>query len=200
MKDAAKAPQQRVVIGLALVGVMGLYVYYTYALNPLMKRLSGLGQELQQSRLQLRIIEQVIAQGPQLTQELHQLEEDVKRLRRTLPSLDAMPVVIERLSDLARQTGVKIQTIMPDRAVEAAPSETAAPHTTAPKAPEWYRGVPIQIEAVAGFYQVENFLSRVESDDQPMQLQSLRISENPDELRRHQIKLVLIGYFSTEPS
>lgn len=191
---------QRMLAGLAVAGLLGSYVYYAYMLTPLLKQASQLKQEIGDSRRQLQFVRQVIAQGPQLKREQAKLEDEVKRLRQMLPSVEAMPAVIERLSDLARQTGVKIQTILPERTAGSSTAEApSVPAKPAAKTVELYRSVPIQIDALAGFYQMENFLARLESDQQPMRLQSLRISENPKELRRHTIKLMITGYFSALP-
>lgn len=196
MKIGALTASQRLAAGLALVGALGGYAYFAYALTPLVRQLSSLAQEIDTTRRQLQFVEQMIVQGPHLKREQGQLQEDVTRLRQTLPPVEAMPSVIERLSDLARQTDVKIQSIQPERTDAAA--EAGAPGQPA-TAPERYRGVPIQIDALAGFFQLQNFVARLESNDQPMRVQSLRISEHPKELRRHNINVVIIGYFATVP-
>lgn len=198
MKGLALTQAQRMAAGLVLVGTLGGYGYYAYLFTPMLRQMSQLGQEIQNSQRQLQFIEQIIVQGPQLKRDLTQLEDRVAQLRQTLPSVQEMPAALERLSDLARQTGVKIQTIVPER-TDAPSLPAAGAGKPAGKGPELYRGVPIQIDALAGFYQLENFLTQLESNHQPLRLQSLRISENPKELRRHTIKLVVIGYFSTLP-
>ncbi|MBI4322675.1 MAG: type 4a pilus biogenesis protein PilO [Candidatus Omnitrophica bacterium] len=134
------------------------------------------------AKQQLRDIEQALIQEPQLQQQRRQLEDRMARLRTTVLTEDELPTMIEQLTDLAGQTGVKIQLISPQRAFPASLS------------PDAYKEIPIQIEALAGFHQLGTFLSRVELGTQPMQVRTLRISENPKLLRRHLVKLTLLAY------
>jgi len=187
---------QRILLTIILVVVMSLWAYSTVIFRPLSQQLHRVGQDVRTASLKLQLMEQVVAQEPQLRQELSQLTDTLQALRTMLPSEEELPSVIGLLSDLASQTGVKIQTIFPQRSLEGSGAASGS-QAAATKPPELYKEIPVQIDALAGFHQLGVFLSRVESGTQPMQLKSLRISGNPKEPRRHSVKLVLLVYFSS---
>ena len=110
-----------------------------------------------------------------------------------LPAEEELPVIIERLSDLASQSGVKIQLVMPQRPLQGG-AGGAVPQPSAPSSPALYKEIPIEIDALAGFHQLGTFLSRIELGEQAMQLRSLRISQNAKTSRRHLVKMTLVAY------
>ena len=179
------SPQDRGrLVFLSLLAVLFVWGYYEYILDPLWRRGSEVRTQVRAATQQLRDIEQALIQEPQLHQQRRQLEDRTARLRTTILTEDELPTMIEQLTDLAGQTGVKIQVISSQRALPVPLSS--------------YQEIPIQIEAFAGFHQLGAFLSRVELGTQPMQVRTLRISENPKLLRRHLVKLTLVAYAPTE--
>lgn len=198
MKPGQSKRDQQAVLGVIAAIAVGLVVYYAYAIKPLLARMAAVTKDVQNTDAQLKHISQMVAEMPRLRETHDKLAASLKLLRDNLPSEERLPAIIEFLSDLASQTGLKIQTIFPQRSFEtlgaASGSEPAAAQSS-----ELYRGIPIQIDALAGFHQLGAFLARVESGGQPVQLRSLRVSGNPRELRRHNIKLVLLVYFESEP-
>lgn len=203
MKLAAPKREQQALVGAILCAGVVLWVYYAYLLNPLSREVARLGQAIQANGTKLQFVQQSVGQIPQLREEYRRLSESLKSIQTALPSEEGMPTVIERLSDLASQTGVKIRTVFPQRTLESlgtlagASSPSAATKPPAVKPPELYKEIPIQIDALAGFHQLGAFLSRVESGAQPMQLKTLRINGDPKEPRRHTMKIVLTAYFTT---
>jgi len=198
MRVRSTREQRLLVVAVVILAGLSAWVYYAYVLTPLFRRVVQLGQDIRTTSITLRHIEQAIAQEPQLRQESDRLRETIQALSTSLPSKEELPSVIELLSDVASQTGVKIQTIFPQRAFE---SEETPAHAKPPdKGRDFYTQIPIQIDALGGFHQLGSFLSRVESGPQPIQLKSLRISGNPKEPRRHTMKIVLAVYFAASPS
>ena len=208
MKVTGAKREQLLLVAMAFGGIVCLWVYYAYIVKPLAHAIAQQGQQIRDTRVKLQRLQQTIAQEPQLRQEDTRLSETMQNLRTSLPLEAGLPSVIERLSDLASQTSVKIQTIFPQRSVENLSAEAssagkgpaAAKGSTAGKPPPaLYKEIPIQIDALSGFHQLGNFLARVESGPQPMRLRSLRISANPQETRRHTMKIVVIAYFAAVP-
>ncbi len=182
---------------LLLIGVLAiifLTAYVRFIVGPLLQKSGQLAQQAREAKEQLQSLQTAASNEPTLQTQHQQLEQSVRGLRKFLPSEQEVPAVIEHLSDLAGQTGLKIQAIFPQRSAESdIPSEK--------RRLLYYKEIPIQIDALAGFHQLGAFLSLVETADKPMTVSSLRISENPKELRRHSIKLLLRAYFAVqEPS
>jgi Tfp pilus assembly protein PilO len=187
----SKREQQIRVGGIALLAVLVLWAYYAYLLTPMFRRALQLGRDIQTKRTALQHLEQALAQEPRERQAHQQLTEEIHTFSTSLPSEERLPSVIELLSDVANQTGVKIKVIFPQRSADEEGSKKAVAKT-----PELSKEIPIQIDALAGFHQLGSFLSRVEADPQPIQLRSLRINGNATEPRRHTVKIVLVAYFT----
>lgn len=167
--------------------------YYAYVLMPVVRTVWRMGQEVQTLRSHMHDVEQAIVQEPQLRQQYRQLSGDVQRVLTMLPIEAELPAVIERVSDLASQTGVKIQFVSPQRPPQDSPvSSGSQPSSTS--RPTLYKEIPIDIDAVAGFHQLGTFVSRIELGEQPMQLRALRISQNPKMPRRHLVKMTIVAY------
>ncbi|GEM_PF-1418123 len=196
MKLAGVKQDQQFLLIAVLVGVLGGWGYVAYLVSPLMRSVSSLGGQIRTAELQLRTVQQTIAQEPSLRRDRDALSQKLQHLKTSLPSEQGMPTVIQFLSDLASQTQVKIRTIFPQRTVESLGLLAAGKEPTQ-KPNELYKEVAIQVDAVSGYHQLGNFLSRVESGEQPMELKSLRISADPKDPRRHSMKIVISAYFST---
>jgi len=191
---AATAPKKQVLlIEAAFLAVVILTAYYLAALKPLFGSLKRLGEDIRTKGTQLQYIEQAAEEEPRLRDEFTRLNSQTQAFQTALPSEQGLPSTIERLSDLASQTGLKIRTIFPQRTLE---SLGVATETEAATPPELYKEIPIQIDALSGYHQLGRFLSLVESSTPPMKLKSLRISGDEKEPRRHNMKLVLIAFFA----
>ncbi len=187
MKLALSVRDRKSIALAAFLGVLVLYVLFTYVISPLMKEVSQLGQAIGTAKTQLQAFERATANDVAIRQQHEQAFARVKTLRQTLPTEEQIPAVIEKLSGLASKTGVKIQTVFPQRPlgeVDATPTSQLT----------LYKEIPIQIDALAGYHQLGTFLSLVEADDRPLQVSSLRISGNEREPKRHVIKLLLRSF------
>jgi len=199
----ASPKQERQVLALVLIlAVFILWVYATFLFQPLLKQVGTLGSQVKTASLQLQHAQEAITKEGPTRQEHERLRAKIDELHTHFPPEEALPSTIKTLSDLATQSGVKIQTIFPQRAGN--PLELPKkdkPVAGAPaKLPDLYTEIPIQIDAVAGFHELGTFLSRVESGAQPMQLRSLRIEATPSDIKRHDVKIVIAVYFLATPS
>ena len=196
--------RERLRLGGAIAIALAFFgVFYLVALKPFMATVSALGQEVQTTNVKLQYIQQGIAQEPKIREELKELTASLHTLRASMPSEKQLPSVIERLSDMANESGVKIQTIFPQRESEKSSSTSSEPSHASPSAEDeakLYKEIPIQIEALAGFHQLGNFLYRMEGGSQPIQLRSLRMTTNTKDMHLHTIKMVLGAFFRTTES
>ena len=197
MKSGLTSREQRTLLVGGFLALVVLYIYGAYVIAPLLHEVKNLESQIASSKQRVQMLEMATANEAALRQQHRQVESAVLALKRTLPAEQQLPAVIERLSDLASQAGVKIQTIFPQRSGdEAAPA--APPKTPAPAGPVVYKDVLIEIDAVAGFHQLGTFLGLIESGDDPMQVASLKIQTDPRGVKRPQIKLVIKTYFAAE--
>ena len=182
---------------LVLVGgaaLLGLGVYYAALVAPLWRSIQAQRESIRSARTLLQNTEQAIAHEPQLRTQLEQLTLDMKALHEAMPAEETLPAVIERLSEMANQAGVKIQTVFPQRTISDSRESSSAPHAATSNL---YKEIPIQIDALSGYHQLGVFLSSIERYTQPMRLKNLRITSNAKESKRHNVKMVVVAYFAT---
>ena len=187
MKWSSREQQQ--LIGIFLLAAIVLWAYYAAVFKPLLKSVMHGGEDATMAQKHLDIVKQSLTQQPQLRQEHDRLTQELQTMRTALPSEHELPSVLERLANLASQTGVKVSSILPQRTQQSVDKE---------KSSDLYKEIPIQLDAVSGFHQLGQFLSRVEAGSQPIRVKSLRISENTKDVRRPIVRLVLLGFFSTD--
>lgn len=191
----SKRDQRIMLVLLAALAAL-ICFYYVYLFRPFFNRVTELERAIKTENLKLQHIDQLLTQEPQFQKEYEQLYGSIQLLRASMPSEQELASVIERLSGMATQAGVKIQTIFPQRSLESLKVVAGLDQKQADPRTKLYKEIPIQIDARAGFHQLGMFLNRVERGRQPMSLKTLRITSNPKEARRHAVEIVLIGYFS----
>ena len=199
MKLRLSPREQRTLLIVVGLGIVILWMYVAAIVRPLMREVGQLTQQVREAREQLKLLEVATSNEDALREQHRQLEETVLILRKLLPGEEELPAVIELVSDMASQAQVKIQTIFPQRPVaEAAGDKTDKDENrdAGPKQPEVYKNVLIQIDALASFHQLGTFLSLVEQGDKPMQIANLRLIQDPKEMKRLRIKLLLQSYFA----
>ena len=193
MKLTLTSREQRIILIGACLAVAILWVYVTAIMQPLQREATNMQQQVRSAREQLRALELSTANEATLREQHRQLSETVETLRKALPGEAELSSVIERISDLASQSSVKIQTVFPQHPV--APQDREGAPTGAARV---YKEIPIQIDALAGYHQLGTFLSLIEQGDKPMQLSALRVSASAKEMRRHEIKLLIRSYFAVK--
>lgn len=199
MKLALSKPERRAILAVGSLALVIGWLYAAYLVLPLQREARRLAQEVQSARQRVGTLEAAVANEQSLRAQYQQWDEKVQSLRVFLPAQEELPAVLERLSALANQTQVKIETIFPqrspgDRKPAEGSSGKSAPTQPGPGA---YEEALIQVEALAGYHQLGAFLGAVESGDKPVRVSSLHMVGNPKEPKRHHIKLLLRAYFAT---
>jgi Tfp pilus assembly protein PilO len=202
MKTLSKR-EQRTLASVIGLGALILWVYASAIVQPLLRGGASLNKQVRDAREQLKLLQASTSNDAALHVQHRELEQRVLELRRLLPGEDELPAVIELVSDMANQSNVKIQTIFPQRPVSEDDGDKkrkgSAGAPAESKEATFYKDVVIQIDALAGFHQLGEFLSRIEQGDKPMRIANLRIQPDGRETRRLRIKLLLQSYFQPSP-
>jgi Tfp pilus assembly protein PilO len=192
MKPRLTPREQRSLLVVVPLAGLILWAYGMFVSNQ-MRDLREVEASVRAAKDQLKGIELATQNETALKVQEEQLQETVAAFRKLLPPEEELPRVIELLSDMASQSQVKIQSIFPQRPVTQSQSKSASKE---PIGPVVYKDVIIQIDALTGFHQLGLFLSMIESAERPMQVNSLRITTDPKESRRHHVKLYVESYFA----
>ncbi len=177
---------------LAAVGIAVVWIYGGLILGPLCRRAVALGREVRQQRDQLARLEDATAREAELERAYQQLQQRVETMRQRLPQEAELSRIIETLSELALQAGLRLQSIAPQRTVDL--SDAAFLDPRPPEASRVYQQIPIQIEALAGYHQLGAYLSLTETLNEPIQLVSLRITSHPKYPTRHSVRMILHAF------
>ena len=205
MKSQSSSREQRALLFGIVLAALVLWLYMAYIISPLLREDIKLREQVKLATDHLQMLQVSTANQAALEEQRRQLQKTVTLLRNPLPPEEQLPVVIERLSDLASQAQVRIQTIFPQRAndddaqdhpSDASQTNAAASTPPAPVEPPLYKGVVIQIDALAGYHQLGTFLSSVEAWGKPMQLSSLRVLSDPKDAKRHRVKMLIRAFFA----
>ena len=192
MKTALSSREQRAMFLVVGSGVIILWFYAIFLIGPLMREAGALREQMRSARDQLKTLQLTTSNETMLQEQSRQLDQSVMALRRLLPDEEELSSVIERLSDLASRAKVKIVTISP-RLAEGSKADAKGGEAASP----YYKAIPIQIDAEAGYHQLGSFLGWVESDSKPMRIFSLKIAGDAKEPTHHRIKLVILAYFAS---
>lgn len=101
--------------------------------------------------------------------------------RKRFIAADELPAFLESLSKLASDSGLKILMLTP--------SAVAAEEGQHP-----YVRTPLRIDAQAGTHELGKFLSRLETHEIFFKVTGIRISDNPNDTRRHSVELTIDVY------
>ena len=194
MKINLTKPKQRMILLVGVFGVLGAFVYFRLLLIPRIGQASMLGKEIRAAQDQLRSLDQVLVNEDRVREQHARMLEVVASRRAHLPSEDELPSMIQRLSDLATRAQVKIQTIFPQISFTEEDLVELLAEGGAVQLP--YRTIPIQIDGLGGYHEIGTFLSLVETESTPMEIESFQILANPKEFRRHNMRLVLNVFFA----
>ncbi len=194
--------ERRVILLVGVLGMAVLWVYAAFLVRPLGRELRRVRQQLEDARKQLNTLELVTVNVSVLRRQVERLDGEVVSLKGILPTEAELPSLLEYLSELAAQSQLKIQAVSPQRVTEKAPTRRGAKETTrgraaAPPPPPAYKTVLIHVDALAGYHQLGTFLSLAESGRRPLHISTLRITANPKEPKRHQVKLLLRSYLAS---
>ncbi len=196
-KPGVSKREQQVILLVGGLGLVVLWLYFAYIIAPLGRAAAAMGRQLQETDNHLSTLKVVAAREGQLQTQYQQLDHSVTGLRTLLPAEGEVSGVIELLTALANQTQVKILTISPQRSTASKDASTdKADGSTLSASPHAYQDVYISIDALAGYHQLGTFLSLVEAGEKPMRVSTLKISGNPKDPRRSNVKLLITTYLT----
>lgn len=137
---------------------------------------------------EIRILSQDIQKAKEEIQRMSSYQDEIKRLEDKIKgsslkmrSKDEVPLILERISQLANQNGVEIDQIMPfsqDQEILLQDNKRT------------YYALPILVEARSGYHSFGRFLNQLERDNIAVDEAAFAITAT-DDTRYHKVKLNL---------
>jgi Tfp pilus assembly protein PilO len=141
---------------------------------------------------QLRNLKNQLATDRNLAANIQSYKIQIERMRNMMSSYkkkfstaQETAYLLKGLSDMAKESHIKIAYIKPHPAVETRPAGASA---------GVYHKFPISIKAVCGFHQLGVFLSKLENDETFMRVSDLKISSDEKDPSSHLVYILVNTY------
>ncbi len=178
--------KQKIYILAAIFGIMGLVLYYNLLLKPQCSKFIAKNKEFRAIRVKVAGGEALIANEAAVRRQHENLMKQAGYLEKRLPGQDQISSLLEDFSNVAESSGVKILRIKPLE--EPAPISKQKPLNNS------YAEFPILIEARAGYHQLGEFVSKLETMDRFIRVTDLDVAGTNKDPLHHDIKIRIITY------
>lgn len=178
-----KNPQHQMVILSVLIAALAAILYFTLILNPQISRVfSAVGKNIKM-KVEVGSMEESISNIDRYRSEIGTYRDKVERYERVLPAEQEIPTLLENLSSMAKNSGVKIVGITPVAAIEDKKQHAQV-----------YQEIPILINAKSGYHELGNFIANLESADRFMKIVDIGIKMNRASPKKHDVELLVLTY------
>lgn len=167
-----------VVLGLGI-----LYLYINFLLLPQIRGVAKAYDKARKAGVDVRAAERDASKVEVLKKEVAQYKGKIESYESMLPAEQEIPKLLEDLSGMANNSGVKIIGITPLQSKREASSGQ-----------EIYQETPILINAKSGYHELGKFISRLESADRFMKVVDINISTSKASPKRHDVELLVLTY------
>jgi type IV pilus assembly protein PilO len=128
----------------------------------------------------------IAADMGKLKNDLQKNSEKVESYEKKLPVEQEIPALLENLSNMARDSNIKIVGIVP--AMPSSKDDKSA------KSSPIYREIPILITAKSGYHELGHFLNRLENAGRFMKVVDIKIRANKASPKKHDVEIMVCTY------
>ena len=181
-----KRPQTQVLLLAVLISLIAAVLYIYFVFIPQFVRVFALSGDIGKTRLELKSAQTVIADMDKLKNSLKEYGEKVESYEKKLPAEQEIPTLLEDLSNMAKDSKIKILSIVP-----------AMSHSKDDKSgnkSQIYQEIPISITAKSGYSQLRHFLNSLENADRFMKVVDIGIKADKANPREHDVELMVCTY------
>lgn len=152
--------------------------YILFLLKPTLASLINYALEIRKHKVEIKSLRDDLPFKDRFLKKRHSQEKELAKYEKKLSREKELPLLLESLSKMARNSRVKILGIKPSPGKEGA----------------IYHEVPIRVSAQSGYHEFGAFLSKLENDERYMQVSDLKICANRTGSKRHDIDFVIYAY------
>jgi len=110
MAEAKPVPKEQKV-ALAIIGIIGLYMFYTRAYAPQGKQIKELKKKIESNCKKIEDIKIKIRRMAQIEAEFEKLKGRVKEAEKKLPKSEELPGLIRRITDIGKKYNIEIDNL-----------------------------------------------------------------------------------------
>ena len=165
-----------------IIAVLAVILLYGKILfMPKMKQISSVGAQIKNLSGEIKRVQKMFSGKETLLQRRDALLSKINSYEEKLSSEKEIPALLEELSEMANQTGVKIDSIEPPKLGTAEKGKL-------------YQEVPILIRGKSGYHQLGRFINRLENSARFMKVKGIDITGNTAGYGTHSFTLRAIAY------
>lgn len=168
--------------------LLALVVIFTYTrlfITPTIKNLRELRPKVTGLRQNIKSAEENIKNIEAVQRRLNDLKKRIGSYENRLPQKKEIPSLLQYLSEIAAESGVKITSIEPVKEIAPAGSKD-------------YTEIPIALSAKCGYHQLGTFISKLESSPRFMKVSNIKISRNQGDVYHHNVDLKISTFIILE--
>lgn len=181
-----KSKRTQILLLIVLVSFMIAAAYFYFVFVPQVKRVFKVTVSAGRMKSDLRSARVVIKDFEKLKSDLKERSQKVDSYEKKLPAEQEIPALLENLSNMAKDSDIKIIGIVPamsyfkdDKSVEKN---------------QIYREIPILITAKSGYHELGHFLNNLENSDRFMKVVDIGIKANKITPKKHDVELMVCTY------
>jgi Tfp pilus assembly protein PilO len=168
--------------------LLALAIIFTYSrlfIIPTFRALGDLSPKVATLKQNIKLAQSSIKSIGILKNQLSDLKQRIGNYENRLPQKKEIPTILQHLSQMAIESGVKITSIEPAREL-------------IPSASKDYTEVPITLTAKCGYHQLATFISKLESSRQFMKVSNIKITHNANDIYHHHVDLKISTFIIAE--
>lgn len=178
-----KKNQKQAVIFVVLALLIAFVLYFNFLLKPQVVGVISIFGKMRKMSSDLKNAEKEIGKVERYKKDIAAYDEKVSRYEKMLPVKQEIPSLLDKLSDMARGSGVKIVGIAPEIPKGPAEGKNLV-----------YQAIPILIKAKSGYHELGEFMAKLESSDRFMKVADIIIKANSAAPQKHDIELLILTY------
>ena len=185
LKDIKLDKTKKEVLILIITGLIVFVVlYFQIFLKSAIAELFTLVPEARNLKADIKKTKEDLKYEAILKKRFESMEGKIGIYGKKLPAEQDIPILLRDLSNMARDSYVKILGINP---MSSRKSQSRNRLNV-------YQEIPIMISARSGYHELGTFIDKIENADRFMEISDIKMKSNPSSLRRHDIELVVSTY------
>jgi len=110
MAESKPIPKEQKV-ALAIIGIIGLYMFYTRAYAPQGKQIKDLKTKIETNRNKIEDIKIKIRKLDQIEAEFEKLKGRLKEAEKKLPKSEELPSLIRKITDIGKKYNIEVDNL-----------------------------------------------------------------------------------------
>jgi len=167
----------------AAVALVILALYLNFLVKPQIMNLLSITAKIHSIDMDLKNAMSDIAKIDKFKEEIEKSRGKIDSYEKMLPVEQEIPTLLQYLSNMAKSSKIKILGITPVMQKEEKPDPNRI-----------YQEIPILISFKSGYYELVEFLKKLENSDRFMKVADISIRGSTGASNKHDVELLVLTY------